>query len=170
MHPEFSRPVSVKSFFESGEVIEIVANVEERKALALRFDVPGIEFLSARFCAEKAGSGMYHVTGQLNAHVQRTCVRTLETLTERVDQSFEVRCVERALFDTLGEGHEEEPIDLEVIEAETIDLGELAAQYLSLLMDPYPHSVETSGLAVADPPAEIDAGPFAVLKKIKKEP
>lgn len=170
MHPEFSRPVNIRPFFDKGEIIEIVANAEERKALALRFDVPGIERLTARFRAQKAGSGMYHVSGQLTAHVERTCVRTLQTLTEHVDQSFEVRCVERTLFETLGEDHEEEPIDLEVIEGETMDLGELAAQYLSLLMDPYPRSQEASGLAPFDPQEASNTGPFAILKKLRNEP
>ncbi|HXV74539.1 MAG TPA: YceD family protein, partial [Sphingomonadales bacterium] len=100
----------------------------------------------------------------------RTCVRTLDPMPEVVDEPFEVRLVERGLYETMGEGRDEEPIDIEVIEGEIFDLGELSAQYLSLLMDPYPRSAKAEAMAPLGEEEKEEAGPFAALKKLRKKP
>ena len=170
MKPEFSRPTEIRPFLEQGDEKEIAADPAERKVLALRFGIPSLEAFSIMVHGEKAGAGMYQLKGRIVAKLTRTCVRTLEPMLEAIDQPFEVRLVERAIFETMGEGREEEPIDIEVLEDETLDLGELAAQYLSLLMDPFPRSNEAKVLPPLDVSGERQGGAFAALGKLKEKP
>lgn len=174
MQPEFSRPTDIRPFLDKGDEIELTADASEREALAKRFGIPSVESFLVRLHGEKTGGGMYQLSGRIEARLTRTCVRTLEPMAEVIDDGFEVRLIERAIFDTMGEGHDEEPIDIEVMDGEVMDLGELSAQYLALLMNPYPRSGRAEGLpplAEGDEPrGDAPTGPFAVLKQFKEKP
>jgi uncharacterized metal-binding protein YceD (DUF177 family) len=170
MQPEFSRPTDIRPLTDTGGEIALTANAEERDALARRFGIPAVNALNVRLRPEKIGAGMYQVSGHIEAALTRLCVRTLEPMQEAVDAAFEVRLIERAIFATMDEAHEEEPLDIEVIDGETVDLGELAAQYLSLLMDPYPRSHQAKALPALGEGANPAAKPFAALGRLKEKP
>jgi hypothetical protein len=57
--------------------------------------------------------------------------------------------------------------DVELVDDGAIDIGELAVQYLSLSLDPYPRKPDASWPATG---AEAEpASPFAVLRGLKKD-
>jgi uncharacterized metal-binding protein YceD (DUF177 family) len=183
--PEFSRVVRADHVHRSPVTETIEAGEDERRALALRFELESIERLTATVSLQSVRGGqMVQVTGQLEADVVQTCVVTLEPVPAHVSESFS------ALFAPphLIEDTDDEEIDLEALlsdedlpepmENGRIDIGELTAQHLSLALDPYPHAegVEFAGYSEneeegesapkAEPPEKPN--PFAALERLKR--
>jgi uncharacterized metal-binding protein YceD (DUF177 family) len=149
--------------------------------LAVRLGLIELPALAAAVRLRRARGGRYvEIDGSLHATVVQTCVVTLEPVPATLEEPFAL------LLGPIGGGAEDGPsseliIDLdqpEPLESDTIDIGELVAQQLSLALDPYPRAPDapapedltkdlTQGLAEgpsatpAEPPAE---SPFAVLR------
>ncbi len=66
----------------------ISANPEERAALARRFGLIGIDRLEAVFALKRAGGGVIHVTGEIEAEVTQSCVITLAPVQAKVGRRF----------------------------------------------------------------------------------
>jgi len=180
---EFSRFVEADSVGTHRMERSISANAEERAALARRFEIEAVERLDAVFDLKRAGSGVVHVTGEIDADVVQSCVVTLAPVLAHIHETFAVDFAADSGRDSKGEGREskgrEPDLDLDFEEAEPpepirnghIDLGELAAQQLALALDPYPRA---PGAAVPEQygpgPEEGEAAerainPFSILKK-----
>jgi uncharacterized metal-binding protein YceD (DUF177 family) len=169
---EFSRFVEADSVGTHRMERRISANPEERAALARRFDLIGIDRLEAAFSLTRAGGGVIHVTGTLEAAVTQSCVVTLAPVPAKLAETFSA--------DFADEDRRRSPdIDLD-FEAEDppepirnghIDLGELAAEQLALALDPYPRAPGAAIPAELSPGEEAGAGtdrsvnPFSILKK-----
>ncbi|MDH3228457.1 MAG: DUF177 domain-containing protein [Alphaproteobacteria bacterium] len=166
---EFRRPVRLDEL-ENGEVHRTVeAGDEERTALARRFDVVAIDALAASVRVRRVSGGpLVRVEGRLTADVVQRCVVTLEPLPVHIEEDF---------AETFGPdgyrapGGGEDTDVPEVFDDSGIDLGELAAQLLSLSLDPYPRAPGTGVLR--QPGAGEDAGerrtPFAVLGELMQK-
>ena len=156
----------------------INANPEERAALAKRFDLLGIDRLEAVFSLKRAGGGVIHVQGEIEAELTQACVVTLAPVPAKIGESFSADFATR---ESGGEDARRRPAETDLdFEAEDppepirnghIDLGELAAEQLSLALNPYPRA---PGAAIPeefspDPDAEEEAeravNPFSILKK-----
>ena len=165
---EFSRFIEADSVGARPVERKISANGEERAALARRFGLQAIDRLEAEFTLQRAGNGVIHVKGKLEAEVVQSCVVTLEPVPARVEEEF------AADFAVVPDRHQEdEEIDFEAadppepIQNGHIDLGELAAEQLLLGLDPYPRAPGAQlpqGLE-PDEPDERPVNPFSILKK-----
>ncbi len=168
--PEFSRPIDAETISESPRLVEIGADETERRKLAGRFSLKGIEQLSARIRLARR-AGVIHADGHVEAKVVQACVVTGDPLPAHVDAPFSVRYVPDALAPAGEEDVEltAEDCDTLPLDGGRIDLGELAAETLALALDPFPRSegadsaLKDAGL---DDPA--DTGPFAALKMLKE--
>jgi uncharacterized metal-binding protein YceD (DUF177 family) len=167
--PEFSRPIDAETISDAPRHIEIGADETERRRLAGRFSLKGIEQLSARIRLARR-AGIIHADGHVEAKVVQSCVVTGDPLPASVDAPFSVRYVPEALAPT-GEEEVEltaEDCDTLPLEGNKIDLGELAAETLALALDPFPRSegadAALSDVGLGDP---ADSGPFAALKQLK---
>jgi uncharacterized metal-binding protein YceD (DUF177 family) len=170
---EFSRFVEADSVGTHRMERRISANPEERAALARRFDLLGIDRLEARFSLKRAGGGVIHVQGEIEAEVTQACVVTLAPVPAKVAERFSADFADederrRPTESDLDFDAEDPP---EPIRNGHIDLGELAAEHLSLALDPYPRA---PGAAIPaefspDPDAEVvperPVNPFSILKK-----
>jgi uncharacterized metal-binding protein YceD (DUF177 family) len=169
---EFSRFVEADSVGTHRMERRISANPEERAALAKRFDLVGIDRLDAVFSLKRAGGGVIHVGGELEAEVIQSCVVTLAPVPAKLVEAFS------ADFADEDRRRPEEPdLDFaaddppEPIRNGHIDLGELAAEQLSLALDPYPRAPGAAippDLSLVEEPAEEavrPVNPFAILKK-----
>lgn len=165
---EFSRFIEADSVGARPVERQISANAEERAALARRFDLQAIDRLDADFTLRRAGTGVIHVNGTVRGDVVQSCVVTLEPVPAHVQDTFAVDFAADA--DTQAE---EEEIDFdaadppEPIQNGHIDLGELAAEHLSLALDPYPRA---PGAALPARESREDVperpvNPFSILKK-----
>src|SRR3954463_16222176 len=85
---EFSRFVEADSVGTHRMERRISANPEERAALAKRFDLIGIDRLEAVFSLKRAGGGVIHVSGELEAEVIQSCVVTLAAVPAKVVEAF----------------------------------------------------------------------------------
>ena len=165
---EFSRPIIVDRLSSVEFVEAIEADSGERARLAERFGLVSLDRLDASVRVQRREGGIVRVAGQLVADVVQTCVVTLEPFPSHIEDSFTVEYTDaplKAIQDLSLDAEYETP---EAIEGGVIDVGELAAQYLSLALDPHPRA----------PGAELDGrwsdsalsepSPFTVLEKLKR--
>lgn len=168
---EFSRLVTFDEIGLNGSTYQIEAREEECRLLASRFQLVTIRSLRANFFLSHAAEpGEYIVEGEVEGDVVQTCVSTLKDVPAHVQAKFYI-----LLRPSQGENAEEEFIidleddrDIEYYTEESIDLGETAAQYLYLNLDPFPHA--PGAPEFPDEPAKIERNPLAeALKGLKKK-
>lgn len=177
--PEFSRFVDVDDIKDGQSVREkLTADEDERRALAKRFDLKEIKSFRADITVTNQGGVIFLVTGKLTADIVQTCVVTLEPVPVRIEESFEVYCADAESIPVVSNDMEYDVTEDEDLPEPIVDgkinIGELAAQFLSLAIDPYPHAegveVEDDGTVWRehdenDKPEKPN--PFAVLKDLK---
>jgi uncharacterized metal-binding protein YceD (DUF177 family) len=165
---EFSRFIEADSVGAKPIERQISANAEERTALAERFELQAINRLEADFILRRAGNGVIHIEGIVRGDVVQSCVVTLEPVPARIEDEF------AADFAAEADGPaEDEEIDFEAADPPEpirnghIDLGELAAEHLSLALDPYPRASGAQLPQGSEPPEPVERpiNPFSILKK-----
>ncbi len=150
--PEFSRVVEIGDIGPTGLALEIRAAPEERRRLASRFGLEALNELaaSARLSRlEEAGPGMsgpatVRLEVTFTADMVQSCVVTLEPVTTQVSEHFQVE------FAPMTEGEVDAEVEVIVdVDAEDppepmldgrIDAGEMVAQHLAMLVEPYPRA------------------------------
>ena len=168
---EFSRPVKVETLPRDGLHQHIEANAEERAALARRCGLASIASLSAEIVIKRAGKGV-RVTGALKGEVEQICVVSLDPFATSVEEEIDVR------FGPPRAARRDKPPAEEVLllDAEDdpdpivdgmIDIGEVAAEFLALALDPYPRK---PGVEFAPPEEEAPTGSaFGALARLKDD-
>jgi uncharacterized metal-binding protein YceD (DUF177 family) len=170
MEPEFSRIINADRVqVDSPRAENITANEKERAALAERFEILAIDKLVAAVTLTRLPDdpAVIMVAGHVSADVQQACVVTAEPVPEVIDEEFETLVASPAYVEKWLAEHGEDDLDApEAVEHGRIDIGEIAAQYLALALNPYPRK---DGLAYAEepPPIEPPPSPFAVLAALK---
>lgn len=168
---EFSRPVALEDL-RGGVVRQSVAATDgECRRLAERLGLAAIDSLRATVALDsRRGGKIIAVEGEFRAALTQTCVVTLEPLPRTVSETFSIR------LSPATEAGEAEIVDIdpetdddpEPIEGDSVDIGELVAQHLSLALDPYPRAegaeLEPQALAAGE---VADEGPFAKLARLK---
>ncbi len=166
---EFSRLVPLERVKRHEVREHIAADDAERKALAARFGLIGLESLVADVRLRRHGKGpLVEVSGRWSAEVVQACVVSLEPVRSKLEESF------TSLYSSELETSEEIFVDIEAedqpepIGPEGIDIGEAVAQQLALALDPYPR---LAGVQLPDgrDESEPTAGPFAALKVLKRK-
>lgn len=169
MTPEFSRTIAADTIDEAPRELEIGADADERRKLAGRFRLQGIQRLKARVKLSRR-AGIIHAEGAVDAAVVQSCVVTNEAMPAKVHASFSVRFAPDAYTAPVEDEFElsAEDCDTLPIKGNQIDLGELAAETLALALNPFPRSPGADEVlreaGVADGP---EPGPFAALKALK---
>lgn len=171
---------------QSGTTLKISPDEEQREALVRRLGVLDLTDLSASITLDFEG-GVVHASGQVRAEVTQECVVSMEPVKTTVEDEFEAWFADpgqavslaKARHEKLyGKGGAEVPIleeqdDPEPIVDGMIDLGELATQFLSLAIPPYPHAEGVEYEVGDDDPAAQPSGirknPFAALKDWKEK-
>lgn len=169
--PEFSRLVRLDTLGDQARTIAIEADAEERAALAVRFDLISIERLEASAECRRNGD-IIDVTGTLSARVEQSCVASGVPVPARIYTPFVLRFIPAPTLETGEEEVELSEQDCDVVgyTGGSIDLGEAAAETLSLSLDPFPRSAESAAaLRAAGVLSEEDASPFAALKGLKEK-
>lgn len=187
--PEFSHIVIADKVTTGGQYEVVSATPEECAALAARFDLIGIDHLRAKLRLRRVRGEFIKVTGELEAAVTQRCVVSLEPVPATLAEDFSAMFAPDHLipkeeddpeadhFQYLG-AEEDFP---EPMPGGRIDIGELVAQNLSLVLDPYPrapgveftpiledYDPETDGVEGALPAEPPRQNPFAALSRLKK--
>ena len=197
INPEWPRRIDVSEIGTNPYKSSISATELERKDVARRLKLDSINFLAADYVLQReAGSNIIHVSGTVNATVVQPCVISLEKIEEKISEDFESWYADESQAVSLARVRQdrisrlvdsevpvlEEKEDPEAVIDGKIDLGELAVQFLSLAVSPFPRaegSVKASTAPVGGPEGEVYASageettgprrnPFAALKNWKK--
>ena len=170
-----TRMLVVATVSDSGLVVRLCANETECAALADAHGLVAVQTFEAGFHVWKQGPKRYEVSGVVRALVTQTCVVSLEPFETLVSAPVDVDFAPSG--QPLGEpasrkmmagsaatfGGPQDPAD-PIINGQ-IDLGALAAEFLALNLDLYPHK---PGVTFEDMYVGGDASgtnsPFAVLR------
>ncbi len=185
--PEWSHKVAAEGIGATPLRTSISASPQQRKDLARRLGVKSIESTEAVLTLVRDPNMVIHISGELKARVVQPCVVTLEPVTQDIQSSVEgwfanpdrVVSIAKARHERQSRSADaelpilEEKDDPEPIVDGEIDLGELATQFLSLSIDPYPHKEGVAferqeDAAGGGKASETRRNPFAALKNWKK--
>ena len=186
---EWHVPIPAEDIKARQQHYEIEADETACAALAGRLGVESVDSACAGFDIHRDQAGYRIVVeGRLRACITQQCVVTLEPVHTHIDETFDayfadtqavipfaraqkrgelepekVNAVEAPMVE---EYEEPEPLD----ENGCVDLGELAAQYLSLGIPAYPkkegarHEITDEDIAQGHQPAAARRNPFKALK------
>lgn len=164
---ELSHRVGRESWRDGASKGGFSASESERAALAARFGIASVDALRVDYTiSEDDTPGTARLDGRLHADVTQLCTVTLAPVAQSLDEAFSV-----VLVDGPSEPEDE---DFEFLSDGTVDVGEVAAQYLAVALDPYPraaggefeNSEDTGGHLLSEAEAKARSSPFAVLKKL----
>jgi uncharacterized metal-binding protein YceD (DUF177 family) len=139
---EIERIVDLDRMGTNGTAVDIVASEGERAALAKRFGFLGLLAFTARVTVDRRIGGQVVVEGRLRGKIVQACVLTLDPVNQELDDAFRV-VFKKDLSDERdpesGEAvlsaHADSP---EPLSGNLLDVGEIVAEQLSLMADPYP--------------------------------
>lgn len=167
--PEFSHIVRLSEIGSKPQTGKLSADQEQRRALALRFDIPKISSIAATYKLV-AGERGIAFTGMLTSDLHQSCAITGEALPVKIRDKFDILFIPKPDPSELEEEIEltEEECDIVEYEQAQIDLGEAIAQTLYLSLDPYPRGPDADNVAKKKGlKSEAEAGPFGVLAALK---
>jgi uncharacterized metal-binding protein YceD (DUF177 family) len=152
-----------------GDRLDLVADEAERRSIAERLRLDGIDRLDAHVVLTRTGAAI-RAEGRLAASLDQRCVITNDPVPAHIDEPFAL------LFVAEPESGADEEVELEEADCDVvfhdgsvIDLGSAIADTLALALDPYPRSAGAdAALKEAGVLSEADASPFAVLAQLKK--
>ena len=154
-----------------GDRIDLVAGEEEKAAIAHRLGLDSLDRLEAHSTLQRSGERI-NATGRVKASLHQSCVATGEPVTSHVDEPFAILFVPEPRPASANEEIElgQEECDTVFHDGAAIELGMAIADTLALAIDPYPRSAGAeSALKEAGVLSEEQAGPFAVLARLKKD-
>jgi uncharacterized metal-binding protein YceD (DUF177 family) len=139
---EIERIIDLDRLGNNGTAVDIVASDGERAALVKRFGFLGLPAFSARVTVDRRIGGQIVVEGRLRGKVVQACVLTLDPVAQELDDAFRL-VFKKDLADERdpesGEAvlsaHVDSP---EPLSGNLLDVGEIVAEQLSLMAEPYP--------------------------------
>jgi uncharacterized metal-binding protein YceD (DUF177 family) len=167
--PEFSHIVRLSEIGSKPQTGKLSADQEQRRALALRFDIPKISSIAATYKLV-AGERGIAFTGMLTSDLHQSCAITGEAIPVKIRDKFDILFIPKPDPSELEEEIEltEDECDIVEYEQAQIDLGEAIAQTLYLSLDPYPRGPDADNLAKKKGlKSEAEAGPFGALAALK---
>jgi hypothetical protein len=139
---EIERIVDLDRMGPGGAALEIAPSDGERAALAKRFGFLGLPAFSARVTVDRRPGCQVVVEGRLRGRIVQACVLTLDPVTQDLDDAFRI-VFKQDMADDLdpesGEAMLNSQADApEPLVGNVLDVGEIVAEQLSLVADPYP--------------------------------
>ncbi len=139
---EIERFLDLDKIGPGGTALEITTSESERAALAKRFGFLGLPAFSARMTVDRKPGGQVVVEGRLKGRIVQACILSLDPVTQELDDAFRLVFAESVSEDLDPESGEallnaqgDAP---EPLTGNMLDVGEIAAEQLSLTADPYP--------------------------------
>lgn len=188
LRPEWSHRVETANVGTRPYSVTLTATPQERKDLARRLRVQDLEAAESVIVMEREqGGSLIRLEGKVGATVVQACVTTGQPVREDISEVFETWFADpeeavpfsKARRERLIRGEREmelvsERDDPELATDGFIDVGEVATQYLSLGINPYPHAGDLPPVGMDDGATIATAGPgrrnpFAALKDWKRQ-
>ena len=153
-----------------GERIELLADDDERRAVAARLGLQSLDCLQAHATLTRKGA-LIEAEGRIVASLNQSCVVSGDPIPAHVDEPFSLLFMSEPEPGGADQEIELGSTDCDVVfhDGSTIDLGAAIADTLALSLDPYPRSAGAdAALKEAGVLSEAEAGPFAALARLKK--
>ncbi len=180
---ELERIIDLDRMGNGGAALDVVASDGERAALAKRFGFLALPAFAARVTVDRRPGSQVVVEGRLKGRIVQSCILTLDPVGQELDDTF------RVVFQQ-GMAEERDPESGEAIvnaqadapeplAGNMLDVGEIIAEQLSLVADPYPRK---PGVKLEDVLPKSRAGghsggrgehrrhPFAGLAALRDKP
>ena len=154
-----------------GDRLDIVADEQERAAIADRLGLLSLDRLEAHAALSRDGDRLL-ATGRLKASLEQACVATGEAVPAHIDEPFELNFIPEPRNSRGDEEVELGGSDLDTVfhDGSAIDLGGAVVDTLALALDPYPRSAGAdAALKEAGVLTEEEASPFAALAALKEK-
>lgn len=177
---DLSLNVSRSEVNQDEKRFKVVATDAELSALVERFKIVSIESLSADvslFSAREREAII--VSGNVSATLKQQCIVSLVAVDEVIDEAFELMLVSPEVANQFDEDEvylDTDAPDYDALEeGEHIALGEIVAQTLSVMMNPYPRNAEAELEGISNSAVTVNAelekkpNPFAALSKLNDE-
>lgn len=175
--PEFSWPVDVSKLPDKGIARRIAPDAAQRAAIAERLGLLALDAFEVEIRVTPWRGAGARLEAAFTADVVQRCVVTLDPVPQHVEDRFTLTFLppdrlpapapgEEILLS--AEDEEDMPEPLEGPEGTLLDAGELAVQYLSLALDPYPRAPGARVPEQYQPRPEDDVSPFAALAALRK--
>jgi hypothetical protein len=165
-------PIQLAEIPAGGRHIKLAPDAETRAAIASALGLAGLPRVEAEFDLMPLAADGVKVSGVISATVEQTCVVTLEPLVNEVSERIDLVLVQpgampppRATLDIDVTAETDLP---DVLRDGTVDLGEVALEFLTVGIDPYPRK---DGVTFQPPPSADDPAshPFAALSAWRKK-
>lgn len=186
---EWSYLVDVEDIGAEPKTYSFTADEQARADLARRMGLISIEAAQASVTVQRVSGGLVHALGHIQADVTQSCVVSLGPVPAHIEDEFEGWFGDKAKAVSFAKARNErdakktqaeleileESVDPEPIVNGKADLGELATQYMSLALDPYPRAEGVSSQYIVPEGTKDAAGselrrnPFEALKDWKEK-
>jgi uncharacterized metal-binding protein YceD (DUF177 family) len=177
MKSQFNHIVDIMVAAEKNSHIVLKATPADYIEISSRLELAGISNFSAEFDFKLESAGAVRVTGRLMADIEQASVISLKRVSQNIREDISFLVAPQEFIDKV-DAEEDHPLFEEDIEPwgdGHVDIGEIAVQYLSLAMDPFPRladeilrSGDIEGANVlTEQQAKEAASPFATLKTAK---
>ena len=133
---EFRRLIRLDDVGRRDVDVTVVAAPPEREALARRFGITEISALEAGLKIRRVSSGVYNVSGAIEAEIIYIGVEAAEAMEFSLNEQFDEIFATPEGWRTLEENAIDGEVDAELVTEDFIDMGEIVAQNLSLALDP----------------------------------
>ncbi len=150
--------INIETLTKDPIEISLKATPDERVEVQKRLNIISIENIEAKLHLRK--KGLIFLKGTIQADITVECVRTLVSF----QQHLKINVDETFLPPTEGTDAPL-PEEVEPLEEETLNIGEIIIQLISLNLDPYPVAPDTLPLDYQEEKPALS--PFEVLKKEK---
>jgi uncharacterized metal-binding protein YceD (DUF177 family) len=172
--PEYSFVLALEDIGPEGSELRLEADAGARERLAERFGLLSLDKLVADLTVTRGASGIpIRVRGRLEASVVQECVISLDPVSSEIKELIEVEYVPGAEESLEEELSLDQPDPPEPLDGDSLELGELVAQHLSVGLDPYPRKdgAEAPEWSGNGPEAGEEAipNPFSVLEQLRKK-
>ncbi|HWP14421.1 MAG TPA: DUF177 domain-containing protein [Xanthobacteraceae bacterium] len=167
----WSATIGLDEIGEAGRHVELEASEAVRAALAKPAGVDAVERLVARFDLTRRGRDRLHVSGEVSGTVRQTCVVTLDTVVNEINEPIDVTFAQpgepaketsKIDLDAMTPGDEVEPLI-----GNSVDLGLVATEFFILGIDPYPRK-PGAAFDAPKPGSDPASHPFAQLAALRK--
>jgi uncharacterized metal-binding protein YceD (DUF177 family) len=138
--------------------IFLKATLEERAIIQKRLNIISIENIEAKLQLRR--KELIFLKGTIQADITVECVRTLIAF----EQHIKIK-VDEAFLSPTGVTATRLSEEVEPLEEETLNIGEIVIQLISLNLDPYPVAPDTLPLDYQEEKPSVS--PFEALKKKK---
>lgn len=174
---DFSFSLDVEEIQTEPRVYKLTAPELQLTELAERFKLIALHMFTATVSVSvDPKNKTIWIRGEIAASLVQQCVVSLADVPEEISDTFELMLVSPEKADELDQDEvylDPEAPDYDAFEGEVLPVGDMVAQTLSVLMDPYPKQKDAKikvpngqGVSINE---DLDEkpNPFAVLSKLR---